>query len=604
MNPIARSLAFVVAALLSVGAAGLTYRAHSPVEVDGSAEIGEGFFPLFTDPNEATSLQVATFDKDASKTSTFSIENKDGKWRIPSHNNYPADGKDRLKSTAASVIGIKRGTLVGKSKEAHKLHNLLDPLDESVTETEGRGDRITLKKGDEILVDYIVGKKKEGSSNTYFIRKADEERFFLSEVRIELSTKFSDWIEPDLLDLKQDDVKMVLIDRYSVDEAQGVILQREQSVLNREEPTADWKIDEIDTVTLKPKSSVISAMLKSLDDLKIVGVRRKPVGLSSSLQEGDSIKITTSSRIDLQNRGYFFDPKKGIVSNEGDLLVSTFDGVSYMLRFGEVFSGSDIDVEVGSSKETEKKTAEEAKQDSDKPVAPTADPTKPTDAADPATKKNRFVFITAQFDEAALGPPPVEPKKPVEPKADAAIPEVAKPAEGEKPADPAAPVTPPQADAKAAYEKALQEYQAQSGAYTYLKKEFDDKKASGEKKAKALNARFADWYYVISEELFTELRVKPDDLVEPLVAAPEVGEEGLPVIPPLPSTPQTQTTPPAVEEVPAAEGAVPADPKVETPPAEGEQPPATEPPAVEGEKPAAPAEAPTTGAEAVPPANP
>ena len=321
MNPILRTLTFVVAAVLSLGAAGLTFWSHRPAQVDWEADIGDWFFPKFTDPNKATSLEVATFDKEASKTSSFSVAFKDGKWRIPSHNNYPADGKDRLKSTAASVIGITRGTLAGKSKEAHKEHNLLDPLDTKITETEGRGDRITLKAGDNPvpLVDLIIGKKKEGSASTYYIRKADEERFFLSEVKIQLSTKFADWIEPDLLDLKQDDIQTIIIDRYSVNEAEQKIEQGVQSLLRRDAPTADWKVEGIDTATLKPKTSVITAMLKSFDDLGIVGVRPKPEGLSASLQGDGAMKVTNSTITDLQSRGFFFTGK-GLASNEGDLV--------------------------------------------------------------------------------------------------------------------------------------------------------------------------------------------------------------------------------------------------------------------------------------------
>lgn len=581
MNPLPRTLAFVVAAVLSVGAAGLTYYSNQPAKLDSDAEIGEDFFPKFQDPNEATYLQVAKFDKDASKTATFSVEQKDGKWRIPSHNNYPADGKERLKQTAASVIGIKRGAPAGTNKEAHKDHNLLDPLDQSINETEGRGERITLKKGDVTLVDFIVGKKKEGSQNTFYIRKADEDRFFLSEVKIELSTKFADWIEPDLLALKRDDVKEIFIDRYSVDEGQGTIDQREKSILTRDSATADWKIEGIDTAAVKPKASVISAMLGSLDDLKIVGVRRKPEGLSASLQGSDSIKLTNSTLADLQNHGFFYHPKKGIVSNEGDMLVSTFDGVSYVLRFGEMFEGSDIEVEVGSQNETTKKpaasdaTKEEEKKDGEK----TEDESKKPDS-----KKNRFVFIMAQHDPRLLGEPPVEPVKPEPPKDDApaeAKTDEAKPtadaaaAEGEKKEGDAAapPAADPKAAAKAAYDEAMKKYQTDSDVYRIRKKEYDDKLAAGEKRAKELNARFADWYYVISEDLFDELRVKSEDLVEP-VAPPEK----LPDIPPLPSIPKTE---PASE--PAAEGDKPAAEKPADEKAAAEK-------AAEGEKPAAPAE--------------
>ncbi len=587
MNPIIRTLVFVGAAVLSLGAAGLTYWSHRPAQVNWSAELGEEFFPEFKDPNKATSLQVATFDKAAAKTNSFSVEYKNGKWRIPSHNNYPADGKDRLKSTAASVIGITRGTRAGTTKDGHKEHHLLDPLDPKITEAEGRGDRITLKSGDNVLVDYIIGKRKEGSSNTYFVRKADEDRFFLSEVKIELSTKFSDWIEPDLLALQQDDIQTIFINRYTVDEAQGAILPGERSILTRESATADWKIDGIDATTVKPKTSVINAMLKSFADLKIVGVRRKPEGLSASLSGDTAIKLSIESRVDLQDRGFFLHPKMGIASNEGEMLVSTFDGVTYVLRFGEVVTGSEIEIEAGSAQKAAKKPA---------------DPEKP-EAADPTQKKNRYVFITAQFDEAALGSAPLEPKKPVAPKPDAAAPaaDPAKPAEvkegepnpgepkpGEKPAEPTAPVANPQAEAKAAYEAALKKYETDSDVYRIRKKEYDDKKTAGEKKAKQLNTRFADWYYVISEDLFTEIRVKPEDLVEPLVATPPGMEIHFPEMPPLPNVPKTAA---AEGDQPSTEPAPPAEPK------DGEKPKEDAVPAEKpvGEKPATEAAQPAVG---------
>lgn len=605
MNPVVRTLAFVGAAVLSLGAAGLTYYSSLPVKVDWSAEIGEQFFPDFTDPNTATSLQVASFDREASKTNTFSVEFKDGKWRIPSHNNYPADGKERLKQTAASVIGITRGTLAGKTKEAHKLHNLLDPLDDKLTETQGRGDRITLKNGDKVLVDFIIGKKKEGSENTFYLRRADEERFFLSEVKIDLSTKFSDWIEPDLLDLKRDDIKEIYIDRYSVDEVQGAINEGVQSLITRDNATADWKINGIDEAQVKPKTSVISAMLGSFDDLKIVGVRRKPEGLSASLAADESMKLTNSTRLDLQNRGFFYHPKKGIVSNEGDMIVTTFDGVTYVLRFGEVFTGSDVEIEAGGSSETAQSTEakkEEAGSAAPKEAPPTTDEKNPA-AEESTVKKNRYVFITAQFDEEALGTPPVAPQKPEEPKAEAA------PAADAPPADPAA----PKPDPKTEHEAAMKKFETDSDVYRIKKKEYDDRKSNGEKKVKALNARFADWYYVISEDLFDELRVKPEDLVEPKTAeTPGAGgaESGLPVVPPLPNVPQgdmpAEGQPPA--EVPAegekpaapAEGEKPAESPPSEPtekPAEGEKSPAEPAKPAEGDTPAPAAEAEKPAAE-------
>ena len=134
---------------------------------------------------------------------------------------------------------------------------------------------------------------------------------------------------------------------------------------------------------------------------------------------------------------------------------------------------------------------------------------------------------------------------------------------------------------------ALKKYETDSDVYRIRKKEFDDKKTAGEKKAKALNARFADWYYVISEELFTEIRVKPEDLVEPLVVAPEGGaEQPFPPLPPLPNVPKPEAA--------AAEGENPAPPGE---PKDGDKPPVGDTP---GEKPAAEAAKPAEGDKPAP----
>ncbi|RLS58089.1 MAG: DUF4340 domain-containing protein [Planctomycetota bacterium] len=576
MTSIQRTLVFLVAAVLSAGVAGFTHWSSRPKEVDWSQGIGEEFFPEFRDPGKATSLSVAVFDKKAAKTGTFSVEFKDGTWRIPSHNNYPADGKDRLKTTAASVIGITRGSLAGRTKEAHKEHNLLDPLDESAGDTEGRGQRITLKDKDKVLVDYVIGNKKAGPGNTYYVRRADEERFYLSELKIELSTKFGDWIEPDLLDLRRDDVKAIVLDRYSVDIVQKKFADGPKSLIERDSATEDWTIADLDTTSQKPKTSVINSMLTAFDDLKIVGVRKKPEGLSASLSESDTLKVTQSDLDSLAARGYYFIPGKGLLSNEGELIVSTFNGVTYILRFGSVFTGSDVEVEIGSEKEAA--TASPPKADN-----PQGEPAE-------GVKKNRFVFITAQFNPEVIGEAPVEPVKPEPLKEDAtAVPEADKPADGEKPAEG------PKTDPKAAYDKALEEYNFQMSVFKIKKQEYDEKVAEGEKKAKRLNARFADWYYVISEDLFEDLRVKPEDLEEPNTPAPGEPLPELPNLPKLPMKAEPQGGKAATPETPAepakpAEGApVEAEKPAEgSPPADGAKP--AEPPAPAEEKPAPPAE--------------
>ena len=42
---------------------------------------------------------------------------------------------------------------------------------------------------------------------------------------------------------------------------------------------------------------------------------------------------------------------------------------------------------------------------------------------------------------------------------------------------------------------------------------YNEKKETAEKKVRELNARFADWYYVISEEEYKKLRLGRSDLI-------------------------------------------------------------------------------------------
>ena len=74
-------------------------------------DLGTEFYPDFTDPLIATSLEVIGADKDTGILLPFKVELKDGRWSIPSANNYPADAKDKVAKLAANLVGIKRDEL-------------------------------------------------------------------------------------------------------------------------------------------------------------------------------------------------------------------------------------------------------------------------------------------------------------------------------------------------------------------------------------------------------------------------------------------------------------------------------------------------------------
>jgi hypothetical protein len=120
----------------------------------------------------------------------------------------------------------------------------------------------------------------------------------------------------------------------------------------------------------------VNDLLREIDDLKIVGVRPKPVGLSERLE---ALTISREDLLSLQTRGYYLTRTGQMMSNEGELQVSTDEGIVYTLRFGEILHGTGEAISAGA--ET------------------TAD-----QASGPA--ENRYLLVSAVFDPASVTAPP------------------------------------------------------------------------------------------------------------------------------------------------------------------------------------------------------
>ncbi|WP_417850437.1 DUF4340 domain-containing protein, partial [Thalassoglobus sp.] len=550
MSQSVRTIIFLGVAIACVGIGFATHTLNKPSDLDAFVDVGEPFYPDFTDPNAATGLRVASFNDETSKTEAFSVEVKDGLWRIPSHHDYPADGEDQLAKTAASMIGVERQALIERTKAAHKRYNLLDPLDKEVTGTEGRGDRITLYQGEEPVVDIIVGKQVEGQQNQYYVRAAGEDRFYTANLGdLKISTKFSDWIAKDILDINKSDARELIINRYQVDEVRRGIVQGDRLTLRRPTSTSDWALEGLNASKEELDTSNVTAMLDALDDLSIVGVRRKPKGISAGLknESGDGVTTTDFDLLDLQEKGFFFDRRTGgILSNEGEVLLGTSQGVLYVLRFGEEFSGSEVDIEVGrqdkdqAKKDSKEKAKDESKKEDGKETESGEDE---TEKSEPELK-SRYLFVTAQFDESLIGKKPTPPVKPEPPKKEETEKSAAK---DEKPADdsPAAKeaesgdteTETAKEDLQKTYEKALEKYEEDLEIYEIKLKDYEEDMKKGQERVDELNRRFADWYYVIAADVFDRMKINRADLVK-AIEQPAVEEGEKPTV--LPGTPAAE----------------------------------------------------------------
>ena len=432
---------------------------------DAFFDVGESFFPEFTDPDTATSLEVITFDEDTAAAAVFLVTNRNGLWTIPSHHDYPADGEERLANIAAGVIAIIKDDFRSDLVTDHESFGVIDPHDQSVSTLRGRGRRVTFKGASEqVLADIIIGDRVEGRPGYSFVRVPDQNRVYAARTDINISTRFNDWIETNLLGVERDDVKRTVLNEYQIDERTGGVQRRGEFIVDRVQRDV-WTANDV-PAGMEVDDVQMNLLIGGIMGLEIVGVRPKPEGLSGNLRQAFQERTITNADLQtLRSRGFYPTQAGDMLSNEGELLVRTEEAVLYTLRFGEILYGSGNAVAVG----------DESSDDQDAGVG-----------------ENRYVLITADFDSSGLTEPSRPSNRDFENKAEEQ------------------------------WTDADREYKEQAD----LVAQWERRTETGQRRAAELATRFAKWYYVISagtydrvhktrEELLTEIEAADEELVEP-----------------------------------------------------------------------------------------
>jgi len=446
-----KTLVFVVAALLMTGAAilGRVDRSRGPGDFNDQ---GQKFFDDF-DPTSCTTLEVIDFDPETASASPFKVTYKDRKWVIPSHYDYPADAKQRLIDTATGVFGLTKDSIRSDRVEDQETFGVIDPLDLKANSLRGIGKRVTLKDAsDKVLADFIIGNEVKDHPDQRYVRVPGQKRIYGVNVKVDLSTRFADWIETNLLKLDSARVRKVQIDHREFDPVRENLIDGDIIALERKDASTPWTIEGMPEGK-EPNTETLLALSNALGDVKIAGIRPKPAGLTADLKEDPgTIKTTRQGLLSLKSKG-FYPTSIGLLPNKGEVRVFTDEGVVYTLRYGEAVFASGNELSAG---------AEPAKKKDGEKAA-----TKGTEG----TSEGRYLFVTASFD-ANMIPEPKVPQT-----------------EDDKfPNDPFAyeggenPLVPETKEAKAKAEK--------------LKADRDRLIADGQKKVKELTDRFAAWYYV------------------------------------------------------------------------------------------------------------
>lgn len=522
------------------------------VQLDLFDDQGQEFFAGFSDPEAISTLEVVEFRESTGAAYPFVVQRDNkGRWTIPSHGNYPADAKDRMGKAAALLIGLKKQVVTGDLKGRHVEFGVVDPLDAS-SDAAGRGTRVTMKDAaGNVLADLIVGKEVEGKLGEHYVRVPDKNRVYRVKLDGELSTRFADWIETDLLKASAYDITKITFDNYSVDEQRGEVVPGDKYVVTKDSNNK-WQFDGVDAAKEEANEDKLRAIGEALGSIKIVGVRNKPEGLTAMLEQatGFDRQILAQS---MAAKGFFLGRAGKLFSNEGDLLFETRKGVRYTLRFGALVPGEGDEVTAGITRSADKPAEGEA-------------PAKPGN--------NRYLMVTAEFVDSLIPEPSGVrlPQEQLDKRTAArtaieaiqvAIENYKMAHEGKLPAT-LAELTVKPADGEPLLKSLDKDPWDNDYVLSVEGDEFvvishgDDKKEGGEgvaadvrsdrfafeealkreaqawqdhnrkveegrAEAEKLMKRFGPWYYVIDQALFEQLKPKRADLVKPKAAEPENG---------------------------------------------------------------------------------
>jgi hypothetical protein len=477
---------------------------------------GTLLFPDFSDPLAAQSLEIVKFDEGSAELKSFKVAKENGLWVIPSHGNYPADAETQIREAAGSLTDLEIVDIASESAKDHALFGVVEP-DKSKLKVGDKdvGTLVALQDAkDDDLVRLIVGKEVDRSPGQRFVRRPEQDVVYITKIALDkLPTEFDKWIEKDLLKINTFDVSKVTLKDYSILPSQSggfAFAGRMEAEASWNAEQSNWTLDRLKAYSQNSgqwidqglgeqeelNSQKLSDLKTALDDLKIVDVRRKPAGLSEGLKSGANILEQRELMSSLVGLGFLPAEMPGsgkpeIFATNGEVVVDMKDGVQYNLRFGNVAG------------------AEESSGDK-----------KPGETDE--VKLNRYLFVSAQLSPHTLVEPTYEPEPagpeaapadPAKPTEGAKPAEEAKPAEGEKSADPTTAAVDPKAAERARIK--LENERKRT--------EYNDKKKKAEARVAELNARFAPWYYVISEDVYKKIHLGRNDLVKEASTAAQEG---------------------------------------------------------------------------------
>ncbi len=526
-----KTATFWVVAVAALGVAGAAAWPKTVIEAQPS-NVGQPLFEEFTDPMSAASLEIITFDEEEGRPAKFEVGKQGDSelWTIKSHGGYPADALEQMRDAATALVGLKILDVQTRNAEDHDDLGVVEPnLEKLKSGDVGIGRLVTFRDAsNNRLASIVIGDAVKDDPEKRYVRIPGQDPVYVVKLdESHLTSNFRRWIEDDLLRLSSIEIGTVEIQDYLSAPAQTRFVRVRNYTATIDKDGTTWKLRQLldfdpndefiepTVVQIAPGDGLDTAkldtMADALDDLKIVDVVRKPNGMNTDFRNNRELAADKNALASLGQRGFYpqlnTDGGVEIYSANGELHVTLNDGVKYVMRFGNIAGLSPTEETEGEQGETEVLE----------------------------TGVNRYLLVTTEVDESKFPipemksiPSSIEQLKTmlgVTSDRDAESPKTepedagVESANDEKSADNVEPESAPEQSAgdELTEEEWQERLEAEQEKITKenrrIMDERKDRLATAQQRVRELNARFADWYYVIPEETYAQLRIKRDELL-------------------------------------------------------------------------------------------
>jgi len=549
MSEAIKTLIFVAVAVVMGGLAYVSRPAPSVTAPE--EEVNQPLFPEFTDPLQAESMQITRYDSDRGQIRRFEVSNTQDGWQIASKGGYPANATEHMTQAANSLVDLRVLRIVSESPGQHAEYGVIEPNANAISAADdGVGQMVTIEgTNDEMLANLIVGAADKEDPQLHYVRVPGRDRIYL--VRLDptvFSTEFSDWINKDLLQINPFDVASLRFQNHTmqpVNNGLTVFPQLDATVAFNAE-RSDWSLVSLKEAEPGNPTQLTDAELPSGEKLNTTKLDE----IRNSLDDLTIVDVYRKPE-QLAEALKSGDGLKGI--REEDIPTLYANGFFLYTRPGEsekqlIGLTGELVIETQDAIRYRLLFGKEVLGGEDK------------------TQKQQYLFVQTELVDEMLPPPMLQE-----------VPEIKEGEDHDIEAQ------------AAARERILQENDAAMTAYR-------EKKNVATQKMFELNARFADWYYVVKAEDVAKIQLQRDQLAtnpnQPNGAAASGFPSGMGMLrPPAAQQPMNQPMPepqpmddPATDE-PATEEPTAEQPEEKKPAEEASSDKSEEPMTSETEKP-------------------